>query len=70
MPRTKSCDMFALSIVHDVIERWRVDRAIPVEFDWHVIAVELANQILEHDDVHYPTLEAAKLVLKLHEERS
>ena len=42
MPRTKSCDMFALSIVHEVIERWRGDRAIPVEFDWHVIAVELA----------------------------
>lgn len=65
--RTRSCDMFALLKIHEVIEGSQDKPAIPVKFDWRMIAVELAEQICHCDDIHQ---EDARLVLKLHKERS
>ena len=54
-------NMFGLEQVNEVIEN--SSGRVPIKYDWQSIAVELATQILNHDDVHYPTLQAAKLVL-------
>jgi len=54
-------NMFGLELVNEVIEN--SSGRVPIKYDWQAIAVELATQILEHDDVNYTTLQAAKLVL-------
>ena len=63
--RTPSCDMFALLKIHEVIEGSIDKPAIPVKFDWRMIAVELAGQICDCDDIHQTD---ARLVLKIHKQ--